>query len=57
MPLGETVRRLILQHADATAIERTARAEGMKTMREDGLAKALAGQTTVEEVLRVTQAD
>jgi general secretion pathway protein E len=57
LPLGETVRRLILQHADATAIERTARAEGMKTMREDGLAKALAGQTTVEEVLRVTQAD
>jgi len=57
LPLTETMRRLILQHADAATLERTARAEGMKTMREDGLAKALAGQTTVEEVLRVTQAD
>jgi len=57
LPLSETMRRLILQHADASALERTARAEGMKTMREDGLAKALSGQTTIEEVLRVTQAD
>ena len=57
LPVDETMRRLILQHADAQTLERTARSDGMKTMREDGLAKALAGQTTVEEVLRVTQAD
>jgi general secretion pathway protein E len=36
-------------------IEREARARGMRTMYEDGLAKALAGQTTIEEVLRVTE--
>ena len=29
----------------------------MKTMREDGLAKAVAGLTTLEEILRVTAAD
>jgi general secretion pathway protein E len=57
LPIGDTMRRLVLQHADATTLERTARAEGMKTMREDGLAKALSGQTTIEEVLRVTQVD
>ena len=32
-----------------------ARARGMRTMYEDGLAKALQGLTTIEEVLRVTQ--
>jgi general secretion pathway protein E len=30
-----------------------ARAEGMKTMFEDGLAKASQGKTTIDEVLRV----
>jgi len=57
LPLGDRIRRLVLERADVLEIERTARADGMKTMREDGLAKALAGQTTLEEVLRVTQAD
>jgi general secretion pathway protein E len=36
-------------------IEALARADGMRTMYEDGLAKALAGETTIEEILRVTQ--
>jgi general secretion pathway protein E len=36
-------------------IEAQARAEGMRTMYEDGLVKALGGQTTIEEILRVTQ--
>jgi general secretion pathway protein E len=48
---------MVLERADAVEIERAARAEGMRTMREDGLAKALAGQTTLEEILRVTQAE
>ena len=36
-------------------IEQQARAEGMRTMFEDGLVKSLGGSTTIEEVLRVTQ--
>ena len=28
---------------------------GMRTMYEDGIVKALAGETTIEEVLRVTE--
>ena len=36
-------------------IEEQARAEGMRTMYEDGLVKSLLGTTTLEEVLRVTQ--
>ena len=53
--MSEPLRRLIMQHADAGEIERQARREGMRTMYEDGIAKALAGVTTLEEVMRVTQ--
>jgi len=53
--LSEPIRRLIMQHATATEIERLARQEGMRTMYEDGLRKALEGLTSAEEVLRVTQ--
>ena len=55
LTMNDTLRRLLMQHADAADIERAARGEGMRTMYEDGLRKALAGLTTVEEVLRVTQ--
>ena len=53
--LSEEIRRLVMQHAISTEIEKQARAEGMRTMYEDGLTKALAGITSAEEVLRVTQ--
>ncbi|HEX5306460.1 MAG TPA: type II secretion system ATPase GspE [Dyella sp.] len=53
--MTDPLRRMIMQRADAGEIERTARAEGMRTMYEDGIAKAVAGVTTLEEVLRVTQ--
>jgi type II secretory ATPase GspE/PulE/Tfp pilus assembly ATPase PilB-like protein len=54
--MTEAVRRIILEQRDADAIRRVALAEGMVPMREDGLRKALAGLTTVEEVERVSQA-
>ncbi|MDO1528942.1 type II secretion system ATPase GspE [Fulvimonas sp. R45] len=53
--LSDPLRRLVMQKADAGEIEKQARAEGMRTMYEDGIAKAVAGVTTLEEVLRVTQ--
>ncbi|MFT3790131.1 MAG: type II secretion system ATPase GspE [Rudaea sp.] len=52
--MSEPLRRLVMQHADMTKLEEQARAEGMRTMYEDGLVKSLQGQTTIEEVLRVT---
>ena len=51
------IKELVLARAGESKIKAAARAEGMKTMREDGLAKAVAGLTTLEEVLRVTAAD
>jgi general secretion pathway protein E len=52
--MSEPLRRLVMQHADMTKLEELARSEGMRTMYEDGLVKSLQGQTTIEEVLRVT---
>ncbi|HSR72826.1 MAG TPA: type II secretion system protein GspE, partial [Kiloniellales bacterium] len=51
----DAIRRHILEHAEAQDLHRTAVAEGMRTMYDDGMLKALAGLTTVEEVLRVTR--
>jgi general secretion pathway protein E len=53
--MTDPLRRLVMQHADMGKIEELARAEGMRTMYEDGLVKSLGGVTTIEEVLRVTQ--
>ncbi|HRC73782.1 MAG TPA: type II secretion system ATPase GspE [Candidatus Competibacter sp.] len=52
--MSDPLRRLVLKHADAGDLQDTAQQEGMDTMYEDGLRKAVAGLTTVEEVLRVT---
>lgn len=52
--VSDEVRRLILNHAQAKEIEAQARKEGMLTMYQDGVRKALRGITTLEEVLRVT---
>jgi type IV pilus assembly protein PilB len=54
MPVSEEIERLAVTHGSATDIRRVAIAEGMVTLREDGLRKTAAGLTTVEEILRVT---
>jgi general secretion pathway protein E len=53
--MTDPLRRLVMQHADMGKIEELARAEGMRTMYEDGLVKSLGGTTTIEEVLRLTE--
>ncbi|MDZ7791281.1 MAG: type II secretion system ATPase GspE [Xanthomonadales bacterium] len=53
--LSEEIRRMVMKHAISTEIEKQARAEGMRTMYEDGLMKAVQGLTSAEEILRVTQ--
>jgi type IV pilus assembly protein PilB len=51
------VRELVVARAPESALRQEAVAAGMRSMRSDGLAKALAGRTTLEEVLRVTPPD
>ncbi|MCC8362561.1 type II secretion system ATPase GspE [Lysobacter sp. A6] len=53
--MNDELRRAVMRHAGMGEIEQLARQAGMRTMYEDGLAKALAGVTTIEEVLRVTE--
>jgi len=54
LPITDEVRSLMIQRAPSTEIKRVAVAAGMKTMRDDGLDKAAAGVTTLEEVLAAT---
>jgi type IV pilus assembly protein PilB len=55
--LGNTipVQKMIVSNATSNQIQDQAISEGMVTMQTDGLIKALRGDTTVEEVLRVTK--
>jgi type IV pilus assembly protein PilB len=53
MMVSETIERMAVEHSSATAIGEVAREEGMVTLRNDGLAKVLAGVTSLDEILRV----
>jgi type II secretory ATPase GspE/PulE/Tfp pilus assembly ATPase PilB-like protein len=53
--LNEAMRPLILNRTPASTIAARAIEQGMRTLRTDGWTKVKAGETTIEEVLRVTQ--
>jgi len=55
--IEEEVRLLINDDAPTTTLRKRGRELGMRTLREDGVRKVLAGITTAEEVLRVTMSD
>ncbi|MEZ5512451.1 MAG: GspE/PulE family protein [Steroidobacteraceae bacterium] len=55
--MTDSIGKLILARADASTIQARAVDEGMTTMLQDGLRKAQAGVTSLEEVLRVTRAE
>lgn len=55
MVLDDEIRRLIGTKADSTAIKQAAIAGGMITLKQEGAAKVLQGQTSLEEVMRITQ--
>jgi general secretion pathway protein E len=52
---NDEVRRLVLSRAEAQEIHRAGVRAGMRSMHDDGVLKALAGITSLEEVLRVTR--
>ncbi len=53
MTVTEEIAELIVRRAPLSEIREAAKAAGMKTLLEDGMRKAMAGITTIEEVLRV----
>lgn len=57
LKLTPEIKELILQKAAEVKIKNAARREGMRTLRENGLAKVIKGETALEEILRVTAPD
>lgn len=57
MIMDDDIRTLVMQNADAATIRRTCTGKAMKLLRQDGADRVLAGETTIEELLRVTQED
>ena len=55
--ISEKLRRLVIEKATGTDLKQQAIKDGMETLRQDGWRRVGLGQTTVEEVVRVTQND
>jgi type IV pilus assembly protein PilB len=55
MPMTEEIERLTVERASSNAIREVAIDQGMRTLREDGLDKAAAGLTSIEEIARVVK--
>lgn len=55
LEVTDAIRQLVAKNATTEELEKTARAEGMHAMIEDGMIKASLGVTSIEEVLRVTR--
>lgn len=53
MPVSEAIERLIVERKSADEIMRVASAEGMVSLRQDGLERVLKGVTSIEEISRV----
>jgi type IV pilus assembly protein PilB len=55
MTMTPQVRELAFKGESTQNVRKLARKQGMRTLFEDGIVKAIRGQTTVDEVLRITQ--
>jgi general secretion pathway protein E len=53
--IDDDIKELIAGRSGSHVIEQAAIQKGMSTLRQDGLSKAMAGETTLQEVCRVTQ--
>jgi general secretion pathway protein E len=55
--VDDTVRQLALKNVDSSTIKKAAIANGMRTLLDDGARKIALGETTIAEVLSITQED
>jgi type IV pilus assembly protein PilB len=55
--LDDEVRHMINKRSSTLNLRQRARELGMRTLREDGIRKVLAGQTTADEVISTTLGD
>ncbi|HSX17841.1 MAG TPA: GspE/PulE family protein [Candidatus Saccharimonadales bacterium] len=54
LPMSNDIQKMVIEGSSANTIQDLALKEGMVSMQTDGFIKALRGQTTLEEVMRVT---
>ncbi len=57
MVMNDNLRSLVVRSTDSGTIKRAAIENGMITLREDGIGKVVTGQTTIDELMRVTHAE
>jgi type II secretory ATPase GspE/PulE/Tfp pilus assembly ATPase PilB-like protein len=57
LPVSHELQRMIVEGADDDAIKESAIRAGMRTLRMAAVSEVLAGQTTVEEVMRVVDVE
>jgi general secretion pathway protein E len=55
--VDDEIRHAVTSGGDAGQVKKIAVAKGLLTLRDDGLRKAMAGETSLDEILRVTQDD
>ena len=55
--VDDEVRHMINSRSTTVVLRKRAREMGMRTLREDGIRKVLAGMTTADEVISVTMGD
>ncbi len=57
LPVDDDIRQLVLKNVDSATIKKAAVSKGMNTLLDDGARKVIQGETTIAEVLSVTQED
>jgi len=55
--IDDRIRQLAIKNADAGSIKKAGIEAGMRTLREDGAQKVLAGMTSAAEVMMITTGD
>jgi type IV pilus assembly protein PilB len=55
MVMDDAMRDIVTRNPEVNQLRKLARERGLVTLREDGFQKVLKGQTTVDEILRVTE--
>ena len=55
--MSPAIEDMVMRRASVSEIRLQAHRDGMRTLREDGIRKVLAGMTTPEEVIRATVGD
>ena len=55
--VDDEIRQLIMENVDSNSIKKRAIQKGMLTLRDDGARKVMRGETSIAEILRVTQDD